>query len=860
MVCAASIVASDSGSPVREGLFYLRRTFYMKKFLYGMAAVCVSLIFLACPTDAGDVGDRGPQGAQGENTITLSSASVNAATLAQAFTGRNVVVLDSNVNNVEGVVPAESRLEVWGTTAVAGGKELEILAGGSVKVLSGATLDGSAASIKGAPNSVSGAGTLALLYSNATAEAAGYLTYKTVSFTGTKAVGGLLTEASITAIFNDPEGPDELTVNNLTVTAGAIPSGKTLTIAGAGSVAANLLLTGRGKLIVKENATLTVAANNLTITGNATDGIVVNGTLTLVAAVTGLTLAGVVDLADATLDASLVSGAVTLTFPAATVAAGIGAIELNSTYDLSLAGTALTGLTVGSITSEGAGVKSSVVKTFTVKGTSHSVGLATAADTFIVKSLAENTFTLKGATTIGSALTIAGDAKIAGSITVASTNFALTTANLGKLAANSSVTYTDAVAGTAASLVIPEYIAVTGTAATLSAITGLTVDGTLTVGNDATFGDVEALSVKGSLTAGSGATFAKAVTVTVDGTLTAGNGATFAKATTITVNGDLTVGTGLTLAEATAANITGSGSITAGAVTTATAVTKLIGSGVETVTLAVAAYTGAFTVPANTTRIFSANFAPDAGITVNGTLVLAGNLTLLNNAAIGTDGALALVSGKAITLGDASAKITGGSAYEIVYGGTAGGTLTAGGTDTAVVFKATAIEGYNDENLSLAEATTPDSAATLAFGVQDAVLTVKVATSLKGVILDVSSKGKITVADGATLTLALGAGDDHVGSGGIFTAAIASGTAGGAVKANAFKPKASDGALANAGEVGEAKVEKAVTAAAAGDLGTGDAAVEPAPGVITGAATTGTTIDAADTFTVTAGAITVVNV
>jgi hypothetical protein len=109
---------------------------------------------------------------------------------------------------------------------------------------------------------------------------------------------------------------------------------------------------------------------------------------------------------------------------------------------------------------------------------------------------------------------------------------------------------------------------------------------------------------------------------------------------------------------------------------------------------------------------------------------------------------------------------------------------------------------------------------------------------------------------GANQTLTLGyAGTSGAASGGIFTVAISGGTEGGAVKANAFKPLTSTGAIADNAELAATKVLK--TAAATTDLGT-DGTAEPAAGVITG--TTAVTIDKDDTFAVTDNAITVTGV
>jgi hypothetical protein len=152
------------------------------------------------------------------------------------------------------------------------------------------------------------------------------------------------------------------------------------------------------------------------------------------------------------------------------------------------------------------------------------------------------------------------------------------------------------------------------------------------------------------------------------------------------------------------------------------------------------------------------------------------------------------------------------------------------------------------------------AAATLAFGAQDSVLTVKGDTVLEAVTLDVATKGKISVAADQKLTLKL-AGEDGVLSGGIFAKAVANGS-GSVVKANAATPLTTTGAIATSAALAASKVEAALTAGAVGDLGTGDdgsgTALDLEDGVITGTTGTGTSIDTAKTFTVgTDGAITV---
>ncbi|MDR0638365.1 MAG: hypothetical protein LBG27_05615, partial [Spirochaetaceae bacterium] len=289
------------------------------------------------------------------------------------------------------------------------------------------------------------------------------------------------------------------------------------------------------------------------------------------------------------------------------------------------------------------------------------------------------------------------------------------------------------------------------------------------------------------------------------------------------------------------------------------ALKKLIESGVATVSFAETdCAIGALTIPANTTRVSTADgFAPDNTIAVHGTLILEDNAKIVNAVTITGSGALALVTSKAITLGHATNAKIAGSTYAITpETSETTGTLTAGVDNTAVAFLAARIDGVDSEGTPLVEKTDPISAATLTFGTKDSTLTVSGNTAIGGVILDVSTKGKIVVNNGYTLTLALGAGTNHVGSGGIYTKAVSGGSGNTVAKANAATPKSSDGAFSNADALGSAAVENqaAANVSATGNIGTGGSN-PPASGTIS-ASGGNKEIDKEDTFAVSGAVIT----
>jgi hypothetical protein len=659
-----------------------------------------------------------------------------------------------------------------------------------------------------------------------------------------------LTAASIQTIFelSGEDAIDALTASGITtgLSAATIPADKTLTLIGTtNAFAAALDLSSAGNLVVK--GTLT-ASGSVAITGNATTAnitITPEGTLALG---TSGSIAGKIEN-NGTITSAVTTGPEQGAIISLAGLSGSGKIVLSGT-GTTAAGTATLALAQdveisGKLIAPGHATPFSGTKTITVTSAG-TLDLGAIAVTSIgvtivnggtVSTATTTTAALNTILAIGGTITSAGDVAGTDNITVpAGTIFTHDTGTFGggtgTLTINGTATFTKGIFGDQ-----------TGK---------LTVNGTATFA-EATFAKLTSLEVGGRATF-TAATFAALTTLEVGGTLTAG-AATLVAVTSLTVNGTLTA-RAATFGALTTAGVTGTGSVTAGVVSGETATPQaqaLIGSNLESVSLATTTLNGALTIPVGTTRTFTGAFAPAGAVTVNGIAVIENGLTLVEALTLGTDGALELAASKAVTLGDGAAKITG-TTYEITaVASSSDGTLTAGASLGAVVFTASKISGMAGK-VSLA-------AATLVFGTNDSVLTVKGDTVLEAVTLDVATKGKISVNANQKLTLKYVADDNGVLSGGIFTVAVSGGTAGGAVKANAATPQTTNGAIADAAALAAAKVEAALTAGAVGDLGTGNGgsgtdALDLEDGVITDSSAV--TIDKADTFAVKAdGAITV---
>jgi hypothetical protein len=492
-----------------------------------LAVLAGSFLVMSCgsPTN----GDPGGPGQTGATAGLINEAAVSAALLESLFYAADIVTLGPKVETVEGVVPAKGKLIVAKNSSVAVLSDSSLEVNGALEIREDAGLDASYVNsavgyLKGT-GSVRGAGSVSLPYlgeggalpsggidyysSKVTTAVTTPGSYKTTSG---DTPGEALDSDDIGTIFDIPEFGNYLTVKDITaLTNAAVPDGKTLTLTGAVTVEANLDLgTEKGTLIVEESAVLT-PSTGITITGSTEGNITIDGTIKFPAGLSGLTIAGGVDLSSAAIDASSLSGNATLTL--SSDAAEIGEITGGSSGDLIIAGT--TSLTVGEISGfSGKGVKSASVAKY-ISGTSAAdfVQLGAASDGLVITGFDPETgvFSVADITALGSLLTIDGNAKLAiAALGTDKDKFPLTTANLGKISGTSTITYSDVVTGVAGTLTIPVDITVDVSAAgTLETITGLVLNGTLTVGNAATFAAVESLVLDDGtqLAVGTGATF-----------------------------------------------------------------------------------------------------------------------------------------------------------------------------------------------------------------------------------------------------------------------------------------------------------------------------------------------------------------
>jgi hypothetical protein len=588
----------------------------MKKFFYGaIALLSVSLIFFACSTDSDE--PETPKVPDESTETTLNSGAADAAALEAAFAQHGTVKLASGVTSVDGLVPDGKTLVVEATMPVTQALSLEVL--GTLQIAADAVLDASYVSgasgyLKGA-TAVAGTGSVKLPYFGADATVpSGAVSFVNVTGTAVKiagsynngsTAGGAVDVTGINALFALEGGPDALTATDIAgITATTVPANKTLTLLGTGNTTTALDLTSKGTLVVEDGAVLEVTTS---IIGNTTTD--VQGTLKFAASEVALSITGI-DLSNATIDASA-AGVATLTLP--TAAQTVKAIVVDDdTNDLSITGA--TELRVTSI-SGGKGIKSDSITKYATSANDF-IALATAQDTLIISSVANNEFAVEtgsSAVVIGSALTFGGAAKIktigTGSISVTGVTggyLPLTTANLANFVSGSKITISDAATGADETLIIPEGVEVVAASAGLETITGLTVNGTLTAG-----------------------------------------AATLAAVTALTVNGTLTVGTPVLTALTVGTNITGTGELIAGALADGKAV-LVVNSTLAKATIATTGtITGNLTIPQNTIRTLTgAAVAPAGDVTVetDATLNVANGaeLTMLADKTLTISGVVAL--------------------------------------------------------------------------------------------------------------------------------------------------------------------------------------------------------------------------
>ncbi|MDR1637219.1 MAG: hypothetical protein LBR93_07760 [Treponema sp.] len=325
-----------------------------KSLLFGLLAVLSAvLIFTGCvnPADGSDgapgVGTEGPDG---KNIGFVNTTSVTAAELKALFETAlvDVVTLGTVVEKVDGEIPSGKKLIVTGPdTAVKNGESLEIKADGTLAIFGGAKLNASYTStvgyVKGSAAGITGEGVIVLPFVDGGTLPEGGISY-TADIEAKKAVGsyndgdstpaGPLDNAGIVKIFGLTEGPDSLTVADITgLTKAAVPSGKTLTLTGTANTFTGALdLALGGDLIVDGTLATT---GTFEIKANGTDSnITINGKLDLGA--TG-TIAGKI-----TNNGVISSAATTNTvlMPLITTPVGSGKVVLSGDAGSPLSGTA----------------------------------------------------------------------------------------------------------------------------------------------------------------------------------------------------------------------------------------------------------------------------------------------------------------------------------------------------------------------------------------------------------------------------------------------------------------------------------------------------------------------------------------
>ena len=600
-----------------------------KSLIFWFAAVtCAALFLVGCesPTngDAGAAGTDGP--------YPLTDAAVDADALKAAFYVSSRVAITDGSGGIDGEVPAGKTLYVLGTAKVTSAKSLTVK--GTLDIYEEAALDASYTGTVGylatSGGAITGTGTVSLPYiaDGVTDGPTGIVTYGNSPGSITKTAGSYIAVSAaspgsaldtgdLSAIFGVV---GELTVGSLTtpLVATAIPANKTLTVNGAASIGATLDLTGKGALVIGKTGTLTVSGD-YNITGNATAGIVIEGTLSVGGGVT----VNKVDLSNANVTNS---EAKTLTLTKGASAVVIGKITPVASNALTIAGSD-SGTTV--YIKEIAGVSGSAAVTFGANSV-----LAIPQD----ESL-----------TIGEG----------SGISVTNANYALTTANLAKL--KGKVEYTGAVTGIAETLVVPAGVELdVSTAGTLATITGLTVDGTLTA-SKATLAQATSLTVgqDASLTAGEATGNDEGIAITVDagGSATVGTIAKLLAPSSVAAGGTLTA-TAITAFDTEVELEVGAGGTVNGIVFPAATAISALAANALTI--------GDLTVPAGATLTVPAST----------TLKLDTGKSLVLTGAAATGGAKLAGEGKVVA---AKTEITGGESGDWQAVGT--GTVTIEATN-----------------------------------------------------------------------------------------------------------------------------------------------------------------------------------
>jgi hypothetical protein len=262
-----------------------------KSLIFGSIVLLIVMLFAltGCEGPVGPAGSSGTPGDPGDDgkpgSGSLSAGTIEDWNLAAAFTYAKVVTLETSVGTVYGEVPAGSELVVWGNTAIASGKKLDVKPGATLTVWGGAKLEadgvGSGLLVPNTGATVNGDGALILPY-----DVTGNGTFEDGYHFGSEGVQGVknlyvgstttsgkapvtLSSSDIKAIFDG--GEDELTVQDATnLTTAAIPAGKKLTLVGTGNgisgvpfnlAGADLVVAGGAKLTASSNVRADIGGN-----------------------------------------------------------------------------------------------------------------------------------------------------------------------------------------------------------------------------------------------------------------------------------------------------------------------------------------------------------------------------------------------------------------------------------------------------------------------------------------------------------------------------------------------------------------------------------------------------------------------
>ncbi|MDR1637992.1 MAG: hypothetical protein LBR93_11735, partial [Treponema sp.] len=250
-----------------------------KSLLFGLLAVLSAvLIFTGCANPAdGSNGSPGKPGDPGDPGGIFIDGTVTAGDLENAFLDNNLVILQSGVDSVEGLVPQGKILRMGGTaTEVEDGKELKV--DGTLEITPKANLTATGVStgvLKGT-GSVTGDGILSLpvIVDDGSFDGLHYLSDNitvTKKAAGATVTGGTATDLSdgdgVAGIFA-VEGINDLSVSGITgIATATIPANKTLRLQGDGNkLAATATFAPAGAVIVEDGGELaTTKADGTTV-------------------------------------------------------------------------------------------------------------------------------------------------------------------------------------------------------------------------------------------------------------------------------------------------------------------------------------------------------------------------------------------------------------------------------------------------------------------------------------------------------------------------------------------------------------------------------------------------------------------